>query len=159
MVFYVLFLCAAREKATKKRAFSQPPQPLLTIMRGFNLSHALSSPGEGCNRSFSSLFHLCKLDPSEGRLDYVADATFDFCPHRGLDPRSAAEEHGWDSGSVAGMRGAARAESSLLGLCRVATISLKAMRDKVPPMICCPDGANDIPANPLPFRGRLGGGY
>ena len=55
------------------------------------------------------------------------------------------------------MRGAARAEASLLELCRVVTISLKAMRDKVPPMICRPDGANDIPAHLLPF-GDVGGG-
>ena len=55
----------------QKSLFSQPPQPLLTIMRGFNLSHALSSPGEECNRSCSSLLHYCKLDPSEGRLDYL----------------------------------------------------------------------------------------
>ena len=39
------------------------------------------------------------------------------------------------------MRGAARAEASLLVLCRVVTISLKAMRDNVPPVICRPDGA------------------
>ena len=57
-ILYVL-LSVSAERMNQERPcyiFSQPPQPLLTVMRGFDpLPRPLPFQGEGCNRSYSSL--------------------------------------------------------------------------------------------------------
>ncbi len=64
----------------------------LPLFSGEKFQKSLSSPRpstwRGCNRSYSSLLHFGMLAPSKGRHDYVANATFEFCPHCGLAPSS-----------------------------------------------------------------------